>query len=222
MIVAGAVALVVALVFFFFFVRPRRSELGEVRAEIEAAQNEQQTLQQQLQVLEELRDNAPELQAELDEIRGFVPAEPEVPNFIFQVQEEANRSGVDFVQVTPELPKQPPEGAEVAEVRTAIRAGGGYFAIQDFVRRLYELDRALRIDLFALEAQEAGEEAAAAAGETRVELSATARIFFELPEGVAAGAAPAEAPAAPASPAPASPAPASPAPASPEAAPPSP
>lgn len=181
MILAAAGCFVVALLFFLLFIRPRQAELGRLDQAIRDEEARTQQLQAELQRLEALRDAAPELQARLQELRAFVPRENEVPNFIFQVQEAADAAGVDFVQITPEPPKPPPEGAPLAEIRVQINAEGGYFSIQDFIRRLYALDRAVRIDLFSLSGEEDTE-----TGELTVMMESTARIFFDLPEGGAA------------------------------------
>ena len=196
LIVIGVVALLVCLIFYLFFIKSRKSELSDVKSEVEAAESETATLQIQLQQLQQLQENAPELEAELQRIRQFVPKENEVPNFIFQVQEEADEAGVDFVQVSPELPKTPaedPTGTTLAQVRLTIGASGGYFAVQDFMRRLYELDRALRIDTMTIAtgAAEGGAEVEGAAQGPSDSLTVqmTARIFFELPAGTVPGAA---------------------------------
>ena len=172
--------IVVLLAFFFFFIRPRQQDLAAVRESIEAEEARTLQLQSELQRLQELQANAPELEAELATIRGYVPKDDEVPNFIFLVQDAANAAGVDFVQITPELPKPPPEGAALAEIRAQIGAGGGYFAIQDFIRRLHNLDRAVRIDGMTLSGTEEQ-------GNVTITMTSTARIFFEAP--AAAGAA---------------------------------
>lgn len=172
--------IVILIAFFFFFIRPRQQDLAAVRDEIEAEEARTLQLEAELQRLQDLQANAPELEAELARIRGFVPQDDEIPNFIFLVQDAANAAGVDFVQITPELPKPPPEGAALAEIRAQIGAGGGYFAIQDFIRRLHNLDRAVRIDNLTLTGEE--EET----GNVRVTLASTARIFFDAP--VAPGA----------------------------------
>jgi Tfp pilus assembly protein PilO len=177
-ILAVVAILVVSGAFYFLFVNARRGELSEVRAQVETEEQRTVELQSTLQRLEGLQENAAKYEARLAEIREFVPQDDQVANFIFQVQDEANRAGVSFVEITPELPKPPPEGAQVAEVRTIIGAEGGYFALQDFLRRLYDLDRALRIDNFSIKAEQAAEGAAP----TPV-MAATARIFFELPAG---------------------------------------
>lgn len=198
-ILAGVAAFLVCLLFFFFFIRPRQGELADVNQGVADARNEQQALEGQLAELEALKEQAPQMNALLDEIRGYVPKSNETANFILQVQEAANLAGVEVLQLTPELPKVPLEGAALAEIRVTLRASGGYFALQDFVRRLYDLDRAVRIDTMNL-ARLAEE----GASDDEVEMTATARVFFEVPGGAAAappaGGAPATPPPAPETP----------------------
>jgi Tfp pilus assembly protein PilO len=170
-------SLVVSAAFYFLFVRARQSELSEVRAQVVSEEDRTVELQAQLQRLQGFQENAAKFEARLAEIRELIPVDDQVANFIFQVQDEANRAGVGFVEISPELPKPPPEGAQVAEVRIAIGAEGGYFALQDFLRRLYDIDRALRIDNLAISSGDDSEEDKPPA------LLATARIFFELPAG---------------------------------------
>ena len=176
LILAVLAVLVVLVAFFFFFIRPRQAELAETRESIEAEESRTLQLQAELERLQDLQANAPELEAELSKIRGFVPQDDEVPNLIFLVQDAANTAGVDFVQITPELPKPPPEGAALGQIRVQLGAGGGYFAIQDFIRRLHALDRAVRVDNLTL----AGTEDPAT-GEVQLTMTSTARIFFEAP-----------------------------------------
>jgi Tfp pilus assembly protein PilO len=183
MILTAVASVLVLVAFFFLFIKPRQNELGKVRDEVEQEEARTVSLRSELRRLQALQENAPELEAELARFRELVPRDHEVPNFIFLVQEAADEAGVDFVKITPELPKAPPEGAPVAEVRATIGAGGGYFSIQDFLRRLYDLDRALRVDSVSMSGQE--EET----GETNITLDMTSRVFFEPPGGVA-GAAP--------------------------------
>ncbi len=202
LVIAIVAAVLAILLAYFLLIRPRQSELRDLEAQVEQEENLAITLRGQLERLQELQRNAPRLQAELDRIRDLVPQDHEVANFIFQVTAAAGASGVEVVQLTPELPKQPPEGAQLAQVRVTIGGEGGYFAIQDFVRRLYNLDRALRIDILDLVAEEDG---------TGITMTAAARIFFEAPVGVAGIApttpttptTPTAPPASPAAPAPA-------------------
>ena len=193
-IIVAVAAVLVSLIFYMFFIKSRQSELSDVKAKVEAAESDTARLQIELQQLQQLQENAPELEAELQRIRQFVPTDHEVPNFIFQVQEAADESGVDFVQISPELPKTPaedPSGTTLAQVRVTIGANGGYFAVQDFMRRLYELDRALRIDTMTVAASSTGEGGGETGGAPQDTLTVqmTARIFFELPAGTVPGGA---------------------------------
>jgi Tfp pilus assembly protein PilO len=167
---------IVWLLTYLLLVNPQRSELSEVNAQIEAERTRTSQLRAELQRLQDLQANAPELQAELEEIRRFVPLRPELANFIFQVDNAAKAAGLDFVQITPELPEPPPEGATLAQVRATIGATGGYFALQDFLRRLYNLDRALRADTMNVVVSSLEPFG------TRLGMTIAARIFYELPE----------------------------------------
>lgn len=181
-----AIAVLVLLVFYFFFIRSRQGELNEVQTQVEAEEAQTVQLRATLDRLRALQEQAPRLEAELAEIRELVPQRNQVPNFIFASQEAANEAGVELNILSPELPKTPPEGAQLAEIRLQLAARGGYFAIQDFMRRLIDLDRALRIDIVTMSAA-----ADAESTDTVVSLDITARIFFELPVVEAPATAPA-------------------------------
>ena len=183
LVIAILGAVIVCLLVFFFAVKPKRDELSDVREQIETENARTVQLQTELERLQALQANAPELEAELARIRGLVPVRPELPNIIFQIQEAANRAGIDFVDITPALPKQPPEGAALAEIHMNLGAKGGYFAIQDFIRRLYDLDRAFRYDGFTLSF-----ESADFPGLLRLSMTGTARVFYELPDSAGLGA----------------------------------
>ena len=178
-IVAAVVAFLGLLLFWFVVVNPKRGELTDVKAQIAAEEVKTQQLTAELQRLEALQENAAKLQAELGTIRRYVPVRPELANFIVQVQDAANSAGLDFVQISPQLPKNPPEGAALAEVSASIQAKGGYFALQDFIRRLYGLDRALRADTVSI-----GVDTLEPFG-TRLSMQITARVFYEPPTPVA-------------------------------------
>lgn len=176
LILTAVLVALACVVLYFFFIRPQRQELAQVRMDIDAANNLTTQLTVELQRLQELQANQPELEAELARFRQFVPLRPELANFIFQVQAAANSAGLDFVDITPELPASPPEGAALAQVRSQIGAAGGYFALQDFVRRIYNLDRAMRVDDFVLSV------GSTEPFGTRLRMTMSVRMFYELPE----------------------------------------
>lgn len=171
-IVAG-VLLCVAV--YFVLVRSKQGELDTLNASIDTENSRTVQLEAELARLRDLQRRAPELQAELDRFRDLVPEGHETPNLIYLIDEAAKESGIDFANIAPELPKPPLEGAPLAEVRMTIGAKGGYFAIQDFIRRLYDLDRALRIDTLTMTGSQE------LTGATIIDLQITARVFFDVP-----------------------------------------
>lgn len=175
LILAIAAVVIVLIAFYFIFVRGRKNELSSIREQTATEQSTTVQLRAQLQQLQDLQANAPKLQAQLDKFRELVPNNHEIANFIFQTQAAADEAGVDFVSITPELPKPPPEGAALAEVRLQIGGTGGYFSLQDFIRRLYDLDRAVRIDNLQMSAAETE------TGGSSITLGMTVRIFFQVP-----------------------------------------
>ncbi|MEA2476222.1 MAG: hypothetical protein QOC87_421 [Actinomycetota bacterium] len=199
LLIAIAIAVVVNILFFALFIQPRRSNLSGARAQADAAQLQTQQLRAELAQLRSLQQQAPKLQSELADFQQLVPDNNEVPHFIFQVQHAADQAGVSFLSIEPETPKAPPEGASLAEVRVSIGANGGYFALQDFIRRLYALQRAVRIDNLAMTAGAApasgstgaspapGASPGTTSTQVDIALSMSVRIFFALPSGASAG-----------------------------------
>lgn len=171
--IVGAVLMCIAV--YFLLIRSRQGELGDLNESIQAEEDRTAQLRVELERLQDLQRRAPELQAELDRFRQLVPGNHEIPNLIFQIDEAAKASGIDFLDIAPELPKAPPEGAPLAEVRMSVGGQGGYFALQDFIRRLYDLDRAMRIDIVTMTGTEDE------AGATTIDLQITARVFFDIP-----------------------------------------
>jgi Tfp pilus assembly protein PilO len=177
LIVVGAGLVLLALLMYVFLIRPRQADLADTQTQIATEENTTQALQLELARLQALEENAPELNAQLKKVRGLVPRKASVERFIRQIQRVADEAGVEFVDIGPEVAKPPPEGAAVAEVRMTVGVGGDFFSVQDFVRRFYDLERAVRIDILGLAASED------IIGERTLTLTATARIFFELPPG---------------------------------------
>ena len=190
-IIVTAIGVVVVLAaFFFLFIRSRQGQLSEARDAVTAEQAKTAQLHTELARLQSIKENAPQLRAALAKLRAAVPGNDGVPDVIVAIQDAADKAGIKFVQVTPTVPSAPPEGGKLGQVSTAIGAEGSYFALQDFVNRLYSLDRALRIDTLTMTSQS---DAAAGTGTTTattgpvtVRLDVTARMFFEPPEGAVA------------------------------------
>lgn len=194
-IILTALGVVVVLaVFFFFFIHSRQGELSDARDAVTAEQAKTAQLETELARLHSIRANAPKLRAALAKLRAAVPRSDGVPEVIVAIQDAADKAGIKFVQVTPSVPAAPPEGGQLGQVPAAIGAEGSYFALQDFVNRLYALDRALRIDTLtmsnATDAAATTGTTTATTGPVTIRLDVTARMFFEPPKGAEPAPAP--------------------------------
>lgn len=131
-----AVVLVVAL-WWMFLLSPKRAELAEVQAEIDAAVTQQAQLQAQIRTLEDVRREAPQLEADLVATETIIPRDAALPSAIRMLARSADDSGVSLVSFTPGRPSQVAGGPEaLAEISMAVALQGSYFQIVDFLRRI--------------------------------------------------------------------------------------
>lgn len=131
-----AAVLVVALWWMFLF-SPKQDELAEVQLEIDTALTEQAALQARIRTLQEVRNDAPQLEADLVAAETIIPREAALPSAIRMLAQAADDSGVSLVSITPGRPSQLATGPEgVAEISLAVAMDGSYFQIVDFLRRV--------------------------------------------------------------------------------------
>lgn len=136
----GAVTVVV--LFFVLVFQPARDELAEVEDQIALEQGEQERLEVEIERLRLVREDAPNVEAELASADAIVPSEPALPALVRQLQSAADESGVTLTSVATGRPfalEEPPaEGLSAIDVNTEI--AGGYFQIVDFLRRIEQPD----------------------------------------------------------------------------------
>ncbi len=99
-VVAGA--LVVILVWYFAFYKPKSDDVSSTQGEVAAAQPEQQDLEASLARLRSLDKERPQQQATLDKLNAAIPDSPDLADFIFQANTAAADSGVDWVSIAPD------------------------------------------------------------------------------------------------------------------------
>jgi Tfp pilus assembly protein PilO len=134
----GAVVVIVLFVIFIF--QPAREELAEVEDQIALEQTEQERLEGEIERLRLVREDAPNVEAELAAADAIVPRDPALPALVRQLQLAADESGVTLSSVATGRPvlleEVPEEGLSAIDVNTQLE--GGYFQIVDFLRRIEE------------------------------------------------------------------------------------
>ena len=146
LLILGALALLLMVVgFYFLFLSPLLGRLDEQAQAREAREAQLAQLQQEVNELEEVRRNSPEIERQLLELSKRVPAQPEIPTFVVQVQEIADASGVTQLSIEPATPAPPPGGGDYSVVPVTMKFKGTYDQMQDFLLRTRNLARLVTV-----------------------------------------------------------------------------
>lgn len=130
-----AAALLIVLWFLFLF-RPASDELADVNAEIEAALEQQQQLEAEIQRLQDIRSNVTSIEADLAAYNAVIPQDPGLPSLLRQLQMAADDSGLELASVAPGEPAVVEELPDIRSIALTVEVRGGYFQVVDFLRRI--------------------------------------------------------------------------------------
>lgn len=148
--IAAAGAVGITVLFFLFLLNPKLHEISKTRSDIVTAQDEQQTLQVQIQHLQEVRKNAPQTTAQLAAAAQYLPSTPDLPGFIRLVQDAATQSGVDLQSIAPSPPAAVTNATGIQTISVTLTGQAGFFRLVDFLTRLENLQRAVEVRAISL------------------------------------------------------------------------
>lgn len=135
-LVTGLIVVLVLVLFWFFAWRPQSERIAEIETQREQVEAQQVQLQQRIARLEQVRRDAPQVEAGIVAAESIVPRELAVPSAIRQLQTAADDSGVRLVSLTWDRPA-PVEGTpDLHTVAVAAQLEGSYFETVDFLRRV--------------------------------------------------------------------------------------
>jgi Tfp pilus assembly protein PilO len=137
LMLTGLGAVLVVALWWLLMWSPGQDRLATVEADIESTQTEQATARTRISELEGVREQAPQLQAELAASESLLPRDTALPSALRQLQVAADESGATLVSVAPARP-EPVEGVEVGlySMTMSAEVRGTYFQIVDTLRRL--------------------------------------------------------------------------------------
>lgn len=172
------IMLAVLVAWYFLIFTPQSNKIDETAAAADGAEQQARALRLEVERLRELEKQAPQLRERAAKADTAIPGDPQLAQFILQVQEAADASGVDWVSVAPTPPAAPPEAATpdaraVLEVILEMSVEGGYFQVQDFITRLETLSRAVKVAKVAL--------TSGSDQPTRLEASLGMKMFVSAP-----------------------------------------
>ena len=142
----GALGLVLIVVaFYFLLLSPLLGRLDEQAQAREDKEAQLAQLQQEVNELEEVRRNSPEIERQLLELSKRIPTQPEIPTLVVQIQEIAEASGVTQLSIEPGTPGPPPGGGAYSVVPVTMSFRGTYDQMQDFLLRTRNLARLVTV-----------------------------------------------------------------------------
>jgi Tfp pilus assembly protein PilO len=156
----GAAAAVALLAMgWFFLIGPQRGETNTARAETKATHERVDGLRQRLVQLEEQRKDLPEYEARLMRDRAALPGTSGTPDFLRELQQAGNATGVTVSGTTIADPVEVPSSTEqVYALPISLTASGTAAGLDKFLDQLQRVQpRAVLISGVDVASNDAGE-----------------------------------------------------------------
>lgn len=125
LLIGAAAAVAVIVLWYFVFWSPRNKALGQAKERRQAAQQQETQLRAEITRLRGAQNQEPAKRARLEALRTAIPEDPKLAQFILDTNDAANRAGIDFISIAPQLPAPPAAAAGGATATTAPAGGGG-------------------------------------------------------------------------------------------------
>jgi type IV pilus assembly protein PilO len=146
MLILGTLGIVLLIVIYYFLLlSPLLQRLNEQAQARQSKQAQLEQVQQQVNQLEEVRRQSPDIERQLLELSKRIPAQPQIPTFVVQVQEIADASGVTQLSVDPEPSTAPEGGGDYRVVPVTMQFNATYDEMQDFLLRTRNLARLVTV-----------------------------------------------------------------------------
>jgi type IV pilus assembly protein PilO len=145
-LILGLLGIVIVVIgFYFLLLSPLLGRLNEQAQARDNKQTQLEQLQQEVNELEEVRRNSPDIERQLLELSKRVPTQPQIPTFVVQVQEIADASGVTQLTVEPGDAAPPAGGGDYQVVPVTMQFNGTYDEMRDFLLRTRNLARLVTV-----------------------------------------------------------------------------
>jgi type IV pilus assembly protein PilO len=182
--------------YYFLLLSPKLQELEAAAQERSDKEAQLAQLQQEVNDLEEVRANAPEIERQLLELSKRIPAQPEIPTLVVQIREVSVASGVTQLLVEPGAPETPPGGGDFSRIPITMTFEGTYEELQNFLLRTRQLARLVTINQVTYEPvdpEALGTEADAGV-ERLLQVEIQSEVYFQPSDESSISAPPAAAP----------------------------
>lgn len=187
---AGIAIVAFAAIIWFLVLSPIRGSIADTDRAIEDEEVLVARATTQLAQAEDTRAQGKRNQMRLLELAKMVPMTEELPSLLLQIQDLADQSGIEFIQVTPGGATDS-GSAGVQAIPLQLQFTGTYFDVTDFIYRAEQMvagpGRLLAIQTVDVGLGGADEEGGPKAGESP-ELDVSVTVYAFILGGGAAGA----------------------------------
>jgi Tfp pilus assembly protein PilO len=143
LMLAGAVAVLLAVLVLVLLVLPQFQQLRTYDDQIAAADQQISQAQALLAQRQEIKARSAETEAKRIRLANQMPETPELPSLIIELQDTVNEAGLEFASLTPSEPTQTEAG--YSEISIALLVKGTWQDTVDLLQRLPKLTRQVRI-----------------------------------------------------------------------------
>lgn len=145
-LILGILGIVIVVIgFYFFLLSPLLQNLNDQAEARDNKRAQLEEVQQQVNELEEVRRNSPEIERQLLELSKRIPTQPQIPTFVVQIEEIADASGVTQLVVEPGDAAAPAGGGDYQTIPVTMQFNGTYDEMQDFLLRTRNLARLVTV-----------------------------------------------------------------------------
>jgi len=132
-IIVGVVAVVIAVLWYFFLFTPERKKYSDLTAQYQTEQTTLTATQQKITQYEAYKKTAPQAEADLIRLHKVMPAEDAIPSFLVSLTQTAKASGLSVTSITPQ---ENAPGVPFTVQPIQFIVDGRYFDVEDFLYRL--------------------------------------------------------------------------------------
>jgi len=132
-IIIGVVAVVIAVLWYFFLFSPQRKQVSDLDAQYQQQEAALTATQQKIGQYEIYKKTAPQAEADLIKLHKVMPAEDAIPSFLVSLTQTAKASGLALNGVTPQ---QTAAGVPFSVQPIQVVVEGNYFDVEDFLYRV--------------------------------------------------------------------------------------
>ncbi len=142
-------ALLLAVVWWLFFISPRNTRIAQADDDLQVAQDQQMALSAQVAQLRAIRDSEVEYLAGIGEMETLIPEEPRLDEFIEDIYALCGTTGVELLNLAPAMPTLM-TGSSLRQITVAVTIDGDFFEVLGFLFGVMDMDRLVRVDAIAV------------------------------------------------------------------------